>query len=95
MQIVESDKPGTDEFELHDNNTIIKCKTLISQPYSDCVFSAGSVSGAEPDSIFFRLDRAEQHPSYYNLLLRPDEAQAMIWCLAGAVWSNLIGEEES
>ncbi len=93
MQIVESDKPGVDEFELHVNNTIIKCRTLITQPYSDCNFSAGSVSGGGSDTIFFRLDRAEQRPPYYNLLLRPDEAQAVIWCLAGAVWSKMMEED--
>lgn len=58
------------------------------QEYTDCVFSAGLVSGIEPDTIYLRLMRDE--PT--TLFLRPDEAQAIITILSGALWSSQIAD---
>lgn len=62
----------------------IKYKELISQPYSNCVFSAGSVEGAGVDVLYLRWQRGEEGGM---LLLRPDEVAAIAWVMSGVLWS--------
>lgn len=58
---------------------------LIRQAYQNCVFSAGAVEGHPVDTLYLKLER-DGHTDTF-LLLRPDEAAALAWCLTGALWS--------
>lgn len=58
---------------------------LIRQAYQNCVFSAGTVEGHPVDTLYLKLERDGQVDIF--LLLRPDEAAALAWCLTGALWS--------
>jgi len=58
---------------------------LIRQAYQNCVFSAGLVEGHPVDTMYLKLERNGQTDTF--LLLRPDEAAALAWCLTGALWS--------
>lgn len=71
------------EMELHE---------VIRQEYdkNSCVLSAGIVEGHPIDTLFLRLARDGEEPT--NILLRPDEAQAIIWLLSGALWSHQMDE---
>ena len=60
------------------------------QPYQDCEISGGLIEGFEPDTIYLRFDRDSTKPT--TIWLRPDEAQAIIHVLSGALWSKMIGE---
>ena len=62
-------------------------RELIRQPYTNCVFSAGSVEGHSIDTLYIRWERDGEGRM---LLLRPDEAAALAWCLTGVLWSSLI-----
>jgi hypothetical protein len=59
---------------------------LVAQPYADCRFSAGFLSGHPHDTLYLRLERDGDEPT--TLFLRPDEAAALAWCLTGALWSE-------
>jgi hypothetical protein len=61
---------------------------LIAQPYRDCRFSAGFVSGHPVDTLYLRLERDAASPT--TILLRPDEAAALAWCLTGVLWSERL-----
>ena len=60
------------------------------QPYTDTRFSAGLVEGHAHDTIYLKLERENEEP--LTLLLRRDEALAVIWLLGGALWSERIQE---
>jgi len=64
------------------------CWQAEAQEYKDCKFSAGLVEGIEPDIFYLRFDRKEEEPTM--IFLRPDEMSAIIYCCAGAKWSNEI-----
>ena len=68
----------------------VKCYRAEHQAYSDALFSAGHVEGIPPDTIYFRLEK----DGFDSLILylRPDEAQAIIYCISGALWSLSILE---
>ena len=61
---------------------------LMRQPYENMIMSAGLVSGHPVDTIYFRLEREED----WMLLLRRDEALALVWLLSGVCWSEEIGK---
>ena len=63
---------------------------VIRQEYSNCKFSAGMVEGHPVDTMYLRLKRDGKIDT--DLLLRPDEAAALAWCLNGALWTKLIAE---
>ncbi len=68
---------------------------VIRQEYggNNCIVSAGFVEGEnkpEVDIIYVRLKKDGVEPT--NLLLRPDEAQALAWISSGVVWSYLMSE---
>jgi len=78
-----------------DDGRVAHCREAIAQPYQNCRFSAGVVSGIEPDTVYLKLKRDGREPSYF--FFRPDELMAVIWCASGALWShemNRIGEEK-
>ena len=65
---------------------------LIAQPYTDARFSAGTVADAGVDTLYLEVERNGVRDVL--LLLRPDEAAALVYCLAGALYSHgLLAEE--
>ena len=74
-------------FVEHYGNREANCWEAGRQEYENCVFSAGLVSGIEPDNFYLMLER-EGIPTL--LFLRQDEAQAIITLLSGALWSSEI-----
>jgi len=48
------------------------------------------VEGHAHDTIYLKLERENEEP--LTLLLRRDEALAVIWLLGGALWSEQIQE---
>jgi hypothetical protein len=71
------------------DSTMIQYTELIAQPYSNIKISAGLVSGAEPDTVYLKLERfgPPGEPDCTELLLRPDELAAIAWCATGVLWS--------
>ncbi len=69
---------------------------VCTQPYQDCVFEAGNVTGHPIDTLYLTLRRGGEETT---LLLRPDEAQAIAWVLSGVLWSDqmrrLLAEQEA
>lgn len=59
---------------------------IIAQEYggNDCKFSAGFVDHPI-DTIYLRLEKPGVEPTL--LLIRPDEAAALAWCLSGVLYS--------
>ena len=68
--------------------TMVKFEKVVEQPYNDAVFRAGLVTGHEVDTIYFEVERVGEEP--FKMLLRSDEALALIWVLSGALWSEQI-----
>jgi hypothetical protein len=68
----------------------LKYTERIKQEYANCSFSAGEVAGHPVDTLYLRIEREGEHQLF--LLLRPDEASAIIWCLSGAMWSEQVAE---
>lgn len=66
----------------------INLEKTVEQPYKDASFRAGLVVGHEIDTIYFEIDRDER--PQLTILLRSDEALALIWVLSGALWSEQI-----
>lgn len=62
----------------------LEYEELISQPYKDCSFSSGLVRGHPYDTLYLKLLRDGEETI---ILLRPDEAAALAWCLTGALWT--------
>lgn len=54
---------------------------------NNAAFSAGAVEGHEVDTLYLKLEREGEEP--ITILLRADEAASLIWCLSGALWSEL------
>ena len=74
------------EFEVTlADGRIAHCWQTLEQPYGDCTFSAGLVEGAEPDTVYLRVQRDGEEP--LTLFLRPDEVLALVWVASGALWS--------
>ena len=63
---------------------------LCTQPYTNCVFSAGNVEGHPVDTLFLRWERDDGGGRM--ILLRPDEAAAIVHVLSGALWSELVND---
>lgn len=64
----------------------------IRQAYSNCIFSAGIVEGHPVDTLYIMLERNGKRDML--LLLRPDEAAALAWCLTGTLWTHEISKME-
>ena len=65
----------------------VKCSPVGRQEYSNCYIESGSVTGHPTDTMYLRVggDNIEED---MTLLLRPDEADAIIWVLSGVLWSH-------
>ncbi len=66
---------------------------IIKQEYggNNCVISAGFVKGENKpkvDTIYVRMEKDNVEPTI--LLLRPDEAQILVWVTSGVIWSHLM-----
>jgi hypothetical protein len=77
------------DVELPDGR-IAHCWEAQAQEYQNCKFSAGLVTGIPPDNLYLRIGRNEEEPKYF--FLRPDEASAILFSLAGALWSLQMAE---
>lgn len=55
------------------------------QPYANCCFSAGLTERHPIDTVYLRFEREGEEPT--TILLRADEALAVVYVLTGAVWS--------
>lgn len=62
---------------------------MIVQAYNNCSFSAGYVEGHPVDTMYLRLLRGDSDRMF---LLRPDEVQAIVWCLTGVLWSEAMSK---
>lgn len=68
----------------------ITLEELVKQPYLNCAFSGGLVSGDEHDTVYLKLERDAEEDTL--ILLRPDELAALLWCGNGVLWSVLFGQ---
>lgn len=59
----------------------------VCQPYTNCTFSAGKVEGHAVDTMYLRWQRDDGTDGM--LLLQPDEAAALAYCLTGALFGAL------
>ena len=74
------------EFEVTlADGRIAHCWQATAQPYEDACFSAGLVTGAEPDTVYLRMEKDGEEPT--TLFLRPDGLLALVWVASGALWS--------
>ena len=70
------------------NEQTYSLEQVTEQPYDDASFSAGLVKGHEHDTVYFTMARRGEPET--TVLLRNDEALALIWVLSGALWSEQI-----
>jgi len=83
---------GNIEFDLElPDGRIGHCWRAQAQPYADCVFSSGLVTGLEPDVFYIRFER-EGDP--LTILLRTDELMAVLWVGNGALWAAEMLERD-
>lgn len=61
---------------------------VVRQAYTNSAFSAGMVDGHPVDTLYLKLERNGNTDTF--LLLRPDEAAALGWCLTGVLWSEAL-----
>jgi len=66
---------------------------VIRQAYTDTVLSAGMVEGHPVDTLYLKLERNGHIDTF--LLLRPDEAAALAWCLTGVLWSDALVKDKT
>ena len=65
---------------------------IISQPYSNCKFSAGFVKGHPIDNLYLQ---AQKHGKVTTqIIMRPDEMAAIAWIANGVLWSYEINKVE-
>lgn len=65
---------------------------VIRQEYSNMLISAGTVEGHPVDTLYVSMEKDGKHAFF--LLIRPDEAAALAWCLNGALWSDAMTKLE-
>lgn len=66
---------------------------IAAQPYEDIIISAGKVEGHPVDTLYFRFERDGEPDKEVFVLVRPDEAAALIQVLSGALWSKLVADD--
>jgi hypothetical protein len=75
-----------------DDGRVAHCWRAACQPYQNCVFSSGLVSGIDPDTVYVRLAKEGHAPT--TIFLRPDEAQALAWLINGTLWSQAMLDKD-
>ena len=70
--------------------TEVTLKEIEAQPYRGTRFSAGLAEGHPVDTVYLKLERWPEEPTV--ILLRRDEALALIRLLAGALWSDAMDQ---
>jgi hypothetical protein len=65
----------------------VKCSPVGRQEYSNCYIESGTVIGHPTDTIYLKVCNDDM-PEPSILLLRPDEAEAIIWVLSGVLWNQ-------
>jgi hypothetical protein len=65
----------------------VKCSPVGRQEYSNCYIESGTVKGHPTDTIYLKVCNDDM-PEPSILLLRPDEAEAIIWVLSGVLWNQ-------
>jgi len=60
----------------------------IRQEYggNNCVFSAGFVYGHPVDTLYIKMEKDGDKPTYW--LFRPDEMACIAWLANGVLWSH-------
>lgn len=63
-----------------------------AQPYKNMKISAGLCFDKKKlcDSIYLKLEKDKKPEQNRLIIFTPDEAQAIVWCVSGAVWSYFI-----
>ena len=77
---------GKTRFTIKHNGRRGKFWRAAVQEYQNCEISAGLIAGLEPDTVYLRFDKDVEKPT--TILLRPDEALAVLYVLSGALWSQ-------
>jgi len=65
----------------------LEYQEMVKQPYENCCISAGFVFNHPVDTLYFKMLRGEED---FTIVLRPDEAAALAWCLTGVLWSDAM-----
>ena len=73
-------------FWAETENANFECWKVESQPYKDCIFSAGLIND-DTEKIYLSLVRYPDKDEW-SLYLRRDEALAIAHVLLGALWSD-------
>jgi hypothetical protein len=68
------------------NGKKAKCWQACVQEYTNCEFSAGLVTNADPEVVYLRFDKDNVKPPT-TVFMTKDEALAVVHVLTGALWS--------
>ena len=71
-----------------DDGRVAHCWQATSQPYMDCVISAGLVEGIEPVRFYLCFKRDDDEP--LTIFMREDEIAAVLHVCSGALWSATV-----
>jgi len=78
-------------FDEHlDDGRVAHCEEAVRQQYANCCFSAGHVTGIDPDTLYLRLEKDGEDTTTF--FLRPDELSAILFVGAGALWAHQEAE---
>ena len=66
----------------------MKFTEIVSQPYSNCKFSAGYVEGDPIDNLYIQAQKNGKVTT--QIIMRPDEMAAIAWVATGILWSYEI-----
>jgi len=76
--------------ELLPDGRVAHCEEAVRQEYANCCFSAGHVTGIDPDTLYLRLEKDGEDTITH--FLRPDEMSAILFAGAGALWAQQVAE---
>lgn len=71
----------------------VKLEETGRQPYADSLLSAGLVHGHPADTIYLQFERLAGDEEPTTILVRADEALAILWLLSGALWSQRVSQD--
>jgi hypothetical protein len=88
MENIRKSLPGKYRYPIVYDPGALVYDEMCSQPYEDCMISAGLVTGHPVDTIYLRLSRLGDEEK--TILLRTDEAMAVAWCVTGALFGERV-----